>query len=1044
MQKLYVLLFFLLFYVTALAQPSQAQIKTYAVEDGRSHQTFKIQQDAAGYIWLATLNGLKRFDGINFWVFNQDEKERYLPLQRATDLWLSPDGALAVASQDQALLFDPATGAYRHILSEQAPDEEENGPAENNNIFFDNQGWVWVVSRDERSSINTFRAFDNAGKLKTEIKLRGPKERLPLWHWDDDIFLGQPEALYRYNRNGELQEQYPLPKPTRRVAQLQGFDHQLYLLCSDGSLYGFNPGNGTFTLHPASVAAKDATAFLAEPNGDVWIGGRDLLQYYNSRNQNKVNYHNRVLDAAKIGLVYRQIFRDRSGSVWVASDHGAIKLVQSSRLFSNYLHGGNEYCINLLCSTRGMAEDEQGQVYISYYNSIHVLDEANDALRPLFPTHAFSNHPFGLAYYDRALWTGNGRRIDLRHLRVDTLFNHPAKDMGAVAISHDSLVWMGYLSWLYQYDPRRRKLSEFADQRGKWAAEDGTISFLYQGRHQDLMWVGTMENGVFAISKANGRQAHFHAGMGSSPLLESNQVNAIYETPVGILWLGTAEGLHRLQLGADTVALTVFTTAHGLPNNFINSILAEGDSCLWISTDRGLSRFSLANETFSNFFVEDGISSNEFNRIAALRSSSGRLYFGGLNGVNAFFPAQFLKKQEDLPEAPILFTGFSKFDGALDSTVWRAMGLSIAETVVISPNDRDFTFHFALADYRNPHNNVFSYKLEGYDDWSSPSTNRLAKYNNIPPGNYILRVRAKAGGSSPYWNSQELAIRIVVQEAFYRTWWFWGLCALLLGGGTLGFMRYRIYLARKREQALEELVSERTRELEEEKHKSEELLLNILPAEIAEELKTHGRAKAKRHEFATVMFSDFKGFSRISEQMTPEELVAEIDCCFRAFDEIMEQYGLEKIKTVGDAYLCVGGMRNDHDHEAERVILAAMDIQAFMAQLAAQRRRDSQLFFEARIGIHTGPLVAGIVGIKKFAYDIWGDTVNLASRMESYGEAGRVNISEATYRLVQPNFRCTLHGQFTETGGGDIDMYFVEAYQGDPALLRRTPHGAGI
>jgi class 3 adenylate cyclase len=164
--------------------------------------------------------------------------------------------------------------------------------------------------------------------------------------------------------------------------------------------------------------------------------------------------------------------------------------------------------------------------------------------------------------------------------------------------------------------------------------------------------------------------------------------------------------------------------------------------------------------------------------------------------------------------------------------------------------------------------------------------------------------------------------------------------------------------------------------------------------------------------------------------MAPEDLVAEIDCCFRAFDEIMEKYGLEKIKTVGDAYLCVGGMRNDNGHEADRVILAAMDIQAFMQKLAVQRQHDNQLFFEARIGIHTGPLVAGIVGIKKFAYDIWGDTVNLASRMESCGEVGRVNISEATYRLVQPHFRCAFHGQYTETEGEDINMYFVEEYLG--------------
>ena len=244
-------------------------------------------------------------------------------------------------------------------------------------------------------------------------------------------------------------------------------------------------------------------------------------------------------------------------------------------------------------------------------------------------------------------------------------------------------------------------------------------------------------------------------------------------------------------------------------------------------------------------------------------------------------------------------------------------------------------------------------------------------------------------------------------------------------------MRWRIVLAHRREQELEALVQERTSELEKEKQKSEELLLNILPEETARELKEYGFAKAKRYELVTVMFSDFKGFSHISESMDPEDLVAEIDHCFRGFDEIMEKYGLEKIKTVGDAYLAVGGMRDNDEDEAVRVTLAAMEIQEFMNGLKIQRETEERPYFEARIGIHTGPVVAGIVGIKKFAYDIWGDTVNLASRMETNGDAGKVNISEATHAFIKDFFTFTQNGQYTETKGQDIDMYFVEAYLGD-------------
>jgi class 3 adenylate cyclase len=276
------------------------------------------------------------------------------------------------------------------------------------------------------------------------------------------------------------------------------------------------------------------------------------------------------------------------------------------------------------------------------------------------------------------------------------------------------------------------------------------------------------------------------------------------------------------------------------------------------------------------------------------------------------------------------------------------------------------------------------------------------------------------------WKTEQLAIPLIIQEAYYRTWWFWLLCGLLVLTGLYALARYRLYAIRQRERELEAQVQERTQELEAEKLKSEELLLNILPVGLAEELKEFGFAKAKRHEMVTVMFSDFKGFSRISEQLEPEALVAEIDYCFRAFDRIVEKYQLEKIKTVGDAYLCVSGINSDEDaKDAEAVIRAAVEIQQFLALRSRERKAHKLHHFEARIGVHTGPVVAGIVGIKKFAYDIWGDTVNVASRMETNGEAGKVNISETTYDLVKHQFRCTYHGNFQENSN-EIGMYWIE------------------
>jgi adenylate cyclase len=212
-----------------------------------------------------------------------------------------------------------------------------------------------------------------------------------------------------------------------------------------------------------------------------------------------------------------------------------------------------------------------------------------------------------------------------------------------------------------------------------------------------------------------------------------------------------------------------------------------------------------------------------------------------------------------------------------------------------------------------------------------------------------------------------------------------------------------------------------------ERKRSDGLLLNILPSAVAEELKDKGSAEAKHFDEVTVMFTDFKNFTKISEKLTPSQLVAEIHTCFKAFDHIITKYNIEKIKTIGDSYMCAGGLPVPNKTNAADVVNAALEIQQFMLRHLEQRVKDGKEKFEVRIGVHTGPVVAGIVGVKKFAYDIWGDTVNIASRMESSGEAGKINISGATYKLVKDKFSCTYRGKIEAKNKGEIDMYFVEA-----------------
>ena len=234
-----------------------------------------------------------------------------------------------------------------------------------------------------------------------------------------------------------------------------------------------------------------------------------------------------------------------------------------------------------------------------------------------------------------------------------------------------------------------------------------------------------------------------------------------------------------------------------------------------------------------------------------------------------------------------------------------------------------------------------------------------------------------------------------------------------------------VYYFKSENRRQEDLLQDKNEILSLEKDKSEKLLLNILPADIAEELKEKGSSEPNYFDQVTVLFSDFKDFTKLTEMMSPSELVNELNQCFTVFDQIMEDFKIEKIKTIGDSYMCAKGLEDKDDSHPKSIIKAAIKMQEFMVHRRKNHRIENKPFFEMRIGIHTGPVVAGIVGVKKFAYDIWGDTVNIASRMESACDVDQINISQTTYKLIKNQFVCEYRGKIEAKNKGDIDMYYL-------------------
>lgn len=239
---------------------------------------------------------------------------------------------------------------------------------------------------------------------------------------------------------------------------------------------------------------------------------------------------------------------------------------------------------------------------------------------------------------------------------------------------------------------------------------------------------------------------------------------------------------------------------------------------------------------------------------------------------------------------------------------------------------------------------------------------------------------------------------------------------------VLAMLFYIRYRAKNRAAAE---LSEKNARIEEEQKRSDNLLLNILPPAIAQELKTNSKVAARKYDQATVMFLDFKGFTNIAEKLSPELLVEELDFCFSNFDRIIGQYRIEKIKTIGDAYLCASGL-SDKNSSPSDIVKAALEIQDFLQHMKAERLNRGMPFFEARVGIHTGAVVAGVVGSKKFAYDIWGDTVNIAARMQEACDPGQVNVSETAYSLTKYEFEWQSRGRIAAKNKGDLEMYYVK------------------
>jgi ligand-binding sensor domain-containing protein/class 3 adenylate cyclase len=470
------------------------------------------------------------------------------------------------------------------------------------------------------------------------------------------------------------------------------------------------------------------------------------------------------------------------------------------------------------------------------------------------------------------------------------------------------------------------------------------------------------------------------------PVKDVNE-NALFADKNGTIWAGTSDKLvrfdpHYLNERSDT------------PIVFISAIRIDNEPVCWGDLKN-------SQETANTLSTGDSLASvNE--------------------EINVFGDALTPWKRD---------TMFAKFGDITFGNIQPFY--PIPEHLVLPYGHDNVSFDFGAIETARPNMVNYQYMLEGYNkSWYPASNKSSVSFGNIHEGTYTFKLRAQSPDG--IW-SKPLTYEFTVRPPVYRTWIAYLIYIVLIFLTVLGITRVRTSQLRMDKEKLELVVAERTAqiakekaEVEKQKNQSEKLLLNILPEEVAAELKETGTAKAKNFENVTVVFTDFVNFTQTSERMTPQELIDELHYCFKNFDEIITRYNIEKIKTIGDAYLAVSGLPVADGHHyvnAVNAVNAAWEIALFMAKRYDEKGNKT---FKIRIGIHTGNVIAGIVGVTKFAYDIWGDTVNTAARMEQSSIDGRINISQTTYNLVNEKFHCTYRGNLEAKNKGKLSMYFVD------------------
>lgn len=871
------------------------------------------------------------------------------------------------------------------------------------------------------------------------------------------VYFGSFLKIFRWNF-GAMKVWKP-PKGVR-FGRLMIAGDTPYILIVNQGLYRLT-GDEWEAVPGGDRFAKEDTRAVYTENGSLTVVTRDAIFHQAGSTFEKAAGTSKILED---GQVYTSLMLP-SGDLALGTSRGGLVLVNSRGEVERSI-AKNEGLPNE--KVNAIYTDRQGGIWMALESGVARLDLT---LTQFDKRNGLNGNVYAIARDGDSLYAGTAAgvfRLKSANEKSPQATFEPVKgveDTVLAMLPSPSGLLIGTQRGLYQLGKGEAKLILKTDSIADLHISPRDPNILYAAGRSSLSLLRRNEKGEWIKEK--------------EVLSGGKEFRTVVEDSDGRVWVTTLADIARVDFLTDPPAVVRFDAKQGVPGGWKNAYIINGR--LFFATSKGLMHFDASDGAFKpdaslgaqfadgsrgvsilrespngNIWVTgEGYQGTlerrpgggyDWNPMPLLRTGIGELYALWLDPDGVAWAAGmdgWLARYEAPPPASRV-QEFSVYlrrvqrmgsDALSSDALFSGAGAGAASASKLEYRDNSLRFEFAAPAYEAEGTTQYQVMLDGADrSWSPWTTETRKDYTNLLEGNYKFHVRAR----SPHGQTAETsAFEFNVAAPWYRTWWALLIYLAAAGLAIWLLVRWRVAQLSARNQQLETIVEERTVEIrrqrdqiqiEEEKTKS--LLLNILPALVADELRTTGSVAPMVFNEVTVCFTDFVGFTLSAEKIQAHVLVSTLHEYFTAFDDIVTRYGLEKLKTIGDSYMFVSGLPNLRKAHALDATMAALE----MVELCQRMERaNSPVTWKVRIGLHTGPVVAGVVGVRKFAFDIWGNTVNLASRMESSGESDRVNMSARTHECIREFIDCEPRGSVPTKDGRSFEMFFAGGLRAEVA-----------